>query len=586
MNIHRERPGDNRQNPKSEIRNPKQVPNPKSEYRKRLMRARFWGSVIRAFDLFRISRFEFRASGQRLTALTALIVGLLWCAFPAKSADDASPPHAASESSAEAPETGTVLPWNRPSEGDVQPPTPRLSSAREMLELFSVDASQIRQLEDGRPLIVDEDETLFKILYRLPSFGLDKIEAWSKSGVDWAELAEQPAACRLEVFQVTGRATGVQRVDLSAEMAKRLEYSSYFRVRLQLADAPYPVLVCCRAVPRAWESAGQLDEPASCYGLFLKTGGGETGHQELIFAAERPAWLPQRPEPSLGVTPSVVYLASLGMDAGLFDSVRNTNRKVITGEDREGFYQLLAAVGRAEPADVFSHAETAPDLTPMLTQPETQHGRLVSLMGTAKRVQKIAIDEPDVRQRFGIDHYYQVDVFVSLGNTEIRFEPKGENKEAPVFRNQYPVTCCVLALPAGLPARDDIAVPVRFAGAYFKLWAYKSEYVSAFDDRQRQVSPLFIATKPRVVKFDNSASQWLGWIGGIAFVVLILLAGFYTWYPWRGDKRVEEQLLRPRLELGSAASLNDLDLPVQDKPDFSGLASRDSGPVREGKGEC
>jgi hypothetical protein len=267
------------------------------------------------------------------------------------------------------------------------------------------------------------------------------------------------------------------------------------------------------------------------------------------------------------------------MDAGLFDSVRNTNRKTITGEDRECFYQLLAAIGRAAPADVFGRAEAAPDLTPMLTQPETQHGRLVSLSGTAKRVQKIAIDEPDIQQRFGIDHYYQVDVFVSLGNTEIRFESKGKQKEAPVFRNGYPVTCCVLALPAGLPARDDIAVPVRFAGVYFKLWAYKSEYVSAFDDRQRQVSPLFIATTPRVVKFDNSASQLVSWIVGTAFVLLIVLAGFFTWFPWRSDKRVREQL-RAKLELGSASSLNDLDLPVQDKPDFSGLARRDNGPGR------
>ena len=227
--------------------------------------------------------------------------------------------------------------------------------------MFSIDASQIRQLEDGRPLVVDEDETLFKILYRLPSFGMDKIEAWSKTGVDWAELAEQPAVRRLEVFLIEGRATGVQRLDLPAEMAARLEYSCYFRVRLQLAGVPYPVLVCCRAVPRVWESASQLDEPASCYGLFLKTGGDESGRPELIFAAERVAWLPQRPEPSRGVTPSIVYLASLGMDAGLFDSVRNTNRKAITGEDRECFYQLLAAIGRADTcqppfssADLFS----------------------------------------------------------------------------------------------------------------------------------------------------------------------------------------------------------------------------------------
>ena len=507
-----------------------------------------------------------RVSAVAAAAGLLLIATLLWPAGLAPGAEAEQAP---------------ILPWNRPTEDAVQPPTPRLSSAREMLELYSIDASQIRQLEDGRPLVVDEDETLFKILYRLPSFGLDKIEAWCQRGADWTKLAEQPAANRLGVFQVQGRAVGLQRLDLPAEMAARLEYSSYFRVRLQLAGVPYPVLVCCRAVPRAWETANSLNEPASCCGLFLKTGGDAEGQRELVFAAERIAWLPDQPEPGLGISPDAVYLATLGLDAGLFDGVRTTNRKAITSEDRECFYQLLAALGRADPADVFGRAPAVTDLTPLLTQPEGQQGRLGSLLGTAMRVQKIAIDEPDVRQRFGIEHYYQIDVFVSLENTEIRFEQKGGSKEAPVFRNAYPVTCCVRELPAGLPARDDIAVPVRFAGVYFKLWAYKSEYVSAFDDRQRQVSPLFIATTPRVVKLDNSDSQLLGWISGIVFVALILAAGFYTWFPWRADKRVQEQLLRPRLELGSAASLNDLNLPVQDKPDFSGLAAQDRGPTSD-----
>ncbi|MCU0978036.1 MAG: hypothetical protein MUF25_02595, partial [Pirellulaceae bacterium] len=129
-----------------------------------------------------------RRGGAARRACGLLLVVLSWSATLAFSAAADAPPRASSESTAEAPETGTVLPWNRPSEGDVQPPTPRLSSAREMLEMFSIDASQIRQLEDGRPLVVDEDETLFKILYRLPSFGMDKIEAWCKRGADWAEL--------------------------------------------------------------------------------------------------------------------------------------------------------------------------------------------------------------------------------------------------------------------------------------------------------------------------------------------------------------------------------------------------------------
>lgn len=443
--------------------------------------------------------------------------------------------------------------------------------------MFSIDASQIRQLVDGRPLAIGEDETLFKILYRLPLFGLDKLEAWAKTGVAWPELAEQPAVHRLEVFPIKGRVTQVHSVELPPEAAARLEYGRYFRVRLQLAGSPLSALICCRAVPRAWEQAGKLDEPGSCHGLFLKTGGPEGGATELVFAAERVAWLPEQPDPSLGVTPDLAYLASLGMDVGLLDIVRKTNRKPITADDRECFYQLLAAAGRANPADMFGRAQKPPDVAPLLTEPATRHGTIFSLLGTARRVQRIAIDEPDIRQRFGIDHYYQVDIFVSLGNTEIRFEQKGSKKEPPVFRNSYPVTCCVLALPAGLPARDDIAVPVRFAGVYFKLWAYKSDYVAAFDQRQRQVSPLFIATTPRVVAFDDSTSNIIGWVGGIGCLLLVLVVGFSLWFPRRGDRQIEQRLLRPQLELGTAASLNDLGLEARLQPDFSGLASLDRG---------
>ena len=336
--------------------------------------------------------------------------------------------------------------------------------------------------------------------------------------------------------------------------------------------------------PASWTNA------AAAYGLFLKTGGEESGAAELVFAAERVAWLPEQPNPSLGVTPDLVYLAGLGMDMGLLDTVRKTNRKPITGDDRECFYQLLAAAGRAVPADMFGRALTPPDVTPLLTESENQHGRLFSLLGTARRVQRIAIDEPDIRERFGIDHYYQMDIFVSLGNTEIRFEHKGSKKESPVFRNSYPVTCCVLELPAGLPARDDIAVPVRFAGVYFKLWAYKSDYVASFDERQRQVSPLFIATMPRVVKFDDSASNIVGWIGGIGCVLLVLIAGFYIWFPRRSDKQVEEQLLRPKLELGTASSLNELGIEARTRAGFqrsgrawtAGIPSGGSPPAGDG----
>lgn len=495
-------------------------------------------------------------------------------------AEDTRPASAAETQTAPDPsDAPLVLPWNRVAEDAVQPPTPPLSSAREMLELFSIDASQIRQLADDAPLSDGEDETLLKILYRLPFFGRDKIEAWTRVADDWAELAERPEARRLDVFRIEGRVARVQPVDVPPEIAARLEFKTWYRVHLRLADAAYPVLVCARDVPLSWLSGGPLDAPARCRGLFLKTGGDDGGHRELVFAAERVAWLPERADPARGVSPGIAYLASLGMDAGLFDAVRTTNRRSINPEDHEAFYQLLAAIGRAAPADVFQHAKPLAELPTLLTSPTDHQGQIYSVSGTAKRVQRVAIDEPDIQRRLGIDHYYQVDVFVSLGDTEIRFEQKDGHTPA-VFRDTYPVTCCVLELPPGLPAQDNIGTPVRFAGAYFKLWAYKSEYVSSLDSRQRQVSPLFIAATPRVIQFDHSASQLVGWISGVVIALLIIGAGIYMWLPRTSDRRIEQEVLRPRLELGSARSLNDLDLPIQDKPDFSGLADRDQGPVR------
>lgn len=465
---------------------------------------------------------------------------------------------------------GTVLPWNRPSDDAPKPPVKRLSSPHEMLELFRIDESQINQLIDDRPLHLDEEETLLKVLFRMPYFGLDKIEAWCRTDVTWSQLASDPTAYRMDVFKMEGRATLVHQAELPAETATRLEFAHYYQVHFQPANAPYPVLVCCRKIPDAWQCEVAIDERASFYGLFLKTGDPSGERPELVFAAERMAWMPDRVQTEKGITVSHCLLGDLGMDMGLFDSVRDTNRQSLVGENHECFYQLLAAVGRSDPSALYRRSEGTFELEPMLTKPQTQHGRLITLTGTVRRIQKILVEEEEIQQRFGIKHYYQVDMFVPLGNEEVRLGKDRGDKEAPVFRNSYPVHCDVLHLPEGLEEGDELTQRVRIAGFYFKLWAYKTGYVSAHDKSQRQLAPLFVATTPRLVEPRPANPLW-GWIGGFAFLAALAGLALGIWLFRRSDKRFEESVLRHQFEVGEGKSLDEMGLQSQDGPDFSGL---------------
>ena len=81
------------------------------------------------------------------------------------------------------------LPWNRTETQGPDPGGQRLSSAREMLSLFNVGDSELRQFVDGRPLVADEEETLWKVLLNMPRFGLDKLHAWRRDDVPWQTLA-------------------------------------------------------------------------------------------------------------------------------------------------------------------------------------------------------------------------------------------------------------------------------------------------------------------------------------------------------------------------------------------------------------
>ena len=142
------------------------------------------------------------------------------------------------------------------------------------------------------------------------------------------------------------------------------------------------------------------------------------------------------------------------------------------------------------------------------------------------------------------------------------------------YANSYPVTFCVLRLPdeladtakrlaEGRGQAETINEPIEVAGFFFKLWSYRSKFTTTHDRDMRQVSPMFLAAMPEMVR-PPERNLTLGVVGGVTFVVAIGLVWFGVWRFSAGDRKFKlktRQVLR-RHEDGP-----------DEEPDFSGIDS-------------
>jgi hypothetical protein len=409
-----------------------------------------------------------------------------------------------------------------------------------LLELYGIDASHLNNLVDGEALGEADEETLVKLLYRMPRVPLDALHRWSADSQIDLQLAEQPAEFRGGVYAFKARAKYVRSVALLPEIAERFEFDHYYQVHLELPNAPFPIVLCTREIPEAWRTDQEMDERSGAYGFFMKVGESNGSAAELVFSGPRAAWYPDATT-TLAVTPDERVLADLGVDIGLFDTVRNSNRRPLRAEDRECFYQLLSAVGNAS-AEFSKQASRSLQLAALLQTPQSHHGQLATIRGTARRITEIQVPDRDVQERFGIDHYFQIDVFLPLGDEVIRLGEPRQGKESPTFTNSFPVTVCVLQLPADLTVGNDLRVDVQIPTAFFKIWAFRSEFVSSFDDGQLQVGPMFVGQTPRIIERSTAGSPYVGLAAGVLFLVALggLWIGLLRWN--QSDRAFRTQL--------------------------------------------
>lgn len=440
-----------------------------------------------------------------------------------------------------------------------------ISGPRDLLTLMGIDQSHFNLLTDGVPWQDDEDEMLLKIIYRFRrTFRLKDVELWSRGDLEVARLAADPDAFRGEIFQLHGQVVSVEvcRPDF-VEVARRFELDEYYRCRLLLDDARQPIEVFTSTIPEAWKADETLDAPAGAFGLFLKLG--ENEGPRPVFVAPRMAWYPP------------TRLGSLGMDLGLFDDLSRAGDGPpdasslkdlqLTGRNRECFYQMLAAVGRAKPGQLLDEAteqlkrtgQERFSVVPLFNQPDKVQGELIVLSGSVRQVIPVRVSDEDVLARFGIDRYYQLFLYT----------PDSQNN---------PLVFCVRELPKGMPTGEGIRYneSVSVAGFFFNTWAYRNRQSGEIGEGEWQLAPLLIGrglkwhppTKP-------ARNPWLGAIAAGLFVLALLGVWLALWRNSRGDKQFHDQTLSRQFAPDSGKSLNDIGLQAETNPDFSGLEKMD-----------
>lgn len=449
------------------------------------------------------------------------------------------------------------LPWESAPGRVAEPILRPLTSPREILQRYEIGPSQLDGFFHGQPLGPGEDDVLAKILYRFSRFGLENVARWRKTGVTWDQLAAAPSDYRAEFFAFHGRARLVEEHKLIPDLAELFEFDKYYRVTIDLADSPYRALVCTLHVPQAWKRDEPIDESVAGDGLFLKLGGTEGTDPQLVFAAGRVAWLPDRADAAQGIGPDQLALAKWGFDAGLWDAVREANGAGLGYADREAFYQLLAALAKAKPGELRRQGAAPVDVVSLLERPKEHHGAFYPVRGMARRIMKVPVGDRDVRQRFGLDHYYEIDLFLPLGDKTLRFGKDASGEKNPVYANSFPATLLVRELPASLREGDNLDHQIAADAVFFKLWSYQSGYTSQFN--RLQPAPLFVAIRPRVVVVKQTSNWVAGGVVSAAFATsAIVLAAVFWWF--RGGDLASEAQRRREL-IGDD----------QSHPDFSGL---------------
>ncbi len=490
-------------------------------------------------------------------------------------------------------------------------PRPPEDSPQKLLALLGMEKSHLESFLDGVPLAAEEEEFLVRFLYCAARFPWNAYYRWRRPLSEaYPELFQNPARQRGNVFLVQGRLLQVTRHQVIPELARRIDIPHYYSCRIRLEPQGHEALVVVREIPAGWERQAPAGDRVEAEALLVKLQTTRREDPQPVFVARHLAWFPD------------TFLGRLGVDAAAMS--RSRAQGPFVSQDRHPFYQLLRATSalswpelkaRVTPGEKIAERNprfakyrdhpsglSAPAfwILTVVERPEPFRGTVLSVRGTARRAVRIEVTDPEIRTRYGIRHYWEVEIFVDPGP---RIQLFGQTVA------YYPVVACVSRLPAGFPEGENLHETVALEGVLFKVWSYYSalgmkqrpqqvlrqtdqdgdgrlslaelaryfkrspqdaRLRERFDraDRNRsrflepeelqwllgmQNAPLLVAPTLRWTREPTSGSGTAGLIGGVLVLAALLVLVGVLWRAHRGDDQlaqvVRRRLLAPEPEL-------------------------------------
>jgi hypothetical protein len=182
----------------------------------------------------------------------------------------------------------------------------------------------------------------------------------------------------------------------------------------------------------------------------------------------------------------------------------------------------------------------ASDVAPLFNEPESHRGEFVVVYGEALRAIEIRVEDPQIRRRFHIDRYYEVEIVT----------PDSQNN---------PIVCCVAELPPEMPLGESIHESVRVAGFFLKGYAFSTRRTesSPKGERQLQVAPLIVGGTLSIVPTPKFGAPTQSLTLAAGLLVVLAVCGAFMWHIRRSDRQAETQLRLRRETLPEAISLTE-----------------------------
>lgn len=285
-------------------------------------------------------------------------------------------------------------------------------------------------------------------------------------------------------------------------------------------DEGLELAVLSRGLPRVWQDDSPAGQPVAGRGLLVMM-----RDSIPVLVASRVAWFPGSERAPLQVSSGLRQLAAAGFDAGLLDQVVNHSDAALTRGEYRMFEQFLAAVAALDGQPPGGPLPGV-DLVEVARNPRGMAGELVWLEGELRRITPVPASLPALEKVTGHNGYYQLDVFLPLGNRQVLLQ--GQQGDPLRLTGSFGVTLLLPELPESLP-EARLPVQIEVPAFFLKTWEHKTLGTRQADPQLRKPNPLFVGIPGRLeIRGGRPASGTLGWLipafwGGLLVLLLVLL---------------------------------------------------------------